>query len=77
MTDLPPEEPAVPSASEPVEQPAPVEFTKTPQPDLPLAERRRKAGITRNRVGLWIIGAAFAAYLIITGIVGFITKAHP
>lgn len=51
-------------------------FSAEPQPGLPLAERRTKAGISRNRIGLWIIGAAFALYLIITGIVGILTKAR-
>jgi hypothetical protein len=68
MTDLPPEEPTEPDAS--------VDFTKEPQPQLPLEQRRLKAGITRSRIMLWIIGGAFAAYLIITGIVGLLTKAH-
>jgi hypothetical protein len=69
MTDLPPKDPTEPDA--------PVEFTKEPQPELPLDQRRLKAGVTRGRIMLWIIGAAFAAYLIITGIVGLLTKAHP
>jgi hypothetical protein len=52
------------------------EFTKGPQPELPLADRRTKAGISRNRIGLWVIGIAFGLYLIITGIVGILTKAR-
>lgn len=46
------------------------------QPDLPLEDRRKKAGITRNRIGLWVVGVGFALYLIITGIVGILTKAR-
>jgi hypothetical protein len=53
-----------------------VEFTKEPQPELPLAQRRLKAGITRNRIGLWIVVGGFALYMIITGIVGILTKAR-
>ncbi|HMH59555.1 MAG TPA: hypothetical protein VK537_10280 [Galbitalea sp.] len=52
------------------------DFTKAPQPELPLVQRRQKAGITRNRIGIWIIVGGFALYMIITGIVGIITKAR-
>ena len=61
------------AAEEPKDDPA---FSKQPQPELPPAERRKKAGISVNRIGLWVIGAAFALYLIITGIVGILTKAR-
>jgi hypothetical protein len=61
-----------PEASKPKEP----DFTKAPQPELPLEQRRKKAGITRNRIGIWIVVSGFALYLIITGIVGIITKAR-
>jgi hypothetical protein len=61
---------------QPVEEPKPVKFTKDAQPELPPADRRKKAGISVNRIGIWVIGAAFALYLIITGIVGILTKAR-
>jgi hypothetical protein len=80
MTDeTPPEPDAEPEPEpEPVQPEPPVqpEFTKEPQPELPLADRRRKAGITKNRIGLWIVVCGFALYMIITGIVGIVTKAR-
>jgi len=51
-------------------------FTKEAQPDLPLADRRKKAGLTLNRIGIWVVVGGFALYLIITGIIGIITKAR-
>jgi hypothetical protein len=68
MTDPMPEDPDA--------RPAQPEFTKEPQPELPLAQRRLKAGITRNRIGLWIVVGGFALYMIITGIIGILTKAR-
>ena len=52
------------------------EFTKEPQPDLPLALRKKKAGWNWNRFLIWVAIGGFALYLIITGIVGIITKAR-
>jgi hypothetical protein len=52
------------------------EFTKEPQPDLPLALRKKKAGWNWNRFLIWIAIGGFALYLIITGIVGILTKAR-
>ena len=63
-----PTEPVVPE-----QEPA---FTKEAQPELTPAQRRAKAGITRNRIVLWVAGVALAGYLIITGIVGILTKAR-
>ena len=72
-----PTEPA--EASEPIEPAVPEQetvFTKEAQPELSAAQRREKAGITRNRIVLWGAGIALALYLIITGIVGILTKAR-
>jgi hypothetical protein len=66
-------DPAKQPAEEPSDKSA---FTKEPQPELPLDERRKKAGLTRNRVAIWVIVGGFALYLIITGIVGILTKAR-
>jgi hypothetical protein len=52
------------------------EFTKEPQPDLPLALRKEKAGWNWNRFLIWVAVGGFALYLIITGIVGILTKAR-
>ena len=41
-------------ASEPVITP---EFTKEPQPELPLELRKKKAGWNKNRFGIWIASA--------------------
>ncbi|HEX4402048.1 MAG TPA: hypothetical protein VHZ98_12040 [Galbitalea sp.] len=69
-SNLPPEPPDDPAnGDEP-------EFTKEPQPELPLALRKKKAGWNWNRVLIWIIVGGFALYLIITGIVGILTKAR-
>lgn len=71
MSD-PTSDPAANEGTEP-EKPA---FTKEPQPELPLAERKQKAGWNKNRIGIWIVVGAFGLYLIITGIVGVLTKAR-
>jgi hypothetical protein len=69
-SNLPPEPPDDPaSGAEP-------EFTKEPQPELSLALRKKKAGWNWNRFLIWIIVGGFALYLIITGIVGILTKAR-
>ncbi len=68
-----PLEPTSPEDSEPV---IPPKFTKEPQPELPLELRKEKAGWTKNRFMLWIVIGGFAIYLIITGIVGILTKAR-
>ncbi len=60
-----------PAAPEPT-----TSFTKEPQPTLPLTERMKKGGITKNRIVLWVAGVGLALYLIITGIVGILTKAR-
>jgi hypothetical protein len=51
-------------------------FTKEPQPDLPLDQRKAKAGWNKNRIGIWVVVGAFAIYLIVTGIIGILTKAR-
>jgi hypothetical protein len=51
-------------------------FTKAPQPELPLQLRKQKAGWNWNRFIIWIAVGGFAIYLIITGIVGILTKAR-
>jgi hypothetical protein len=51
-------------------------FTKEPQPDLPLALRREKAGINKNRIAIWIAVGGFAIYMIIDGLVGILTKSR-
>ena len=68
--DSPPEPPVDPAAD------GKPEFTKEPQPELPLALRKQKAGWNWNRFLIWLIVGAFALYLIITGIVGILTKAR-
>ena len=68
-----------PVAPQPSDEPEPIitpEFTKEPQPELPLELRKKKAGWTKNRIGVWIVLGAFAIYLIVTGIVGILTKAR-
>jgi hypothetical protein len=52
------------------------EFTKEPQPDLPLEQRKQKAGWNKNRIAIWIAVGGFALYMIGTGIVGILTKAR-
>ena len=56
--------------------PAKPKFTKEPQPELPLELRKEKAGWTRNRIVIWIVVGGFAIYLIVTGVVGILTKAR-
>ena len=51
-------------------------FTKEPQPDLPLELRKEKAGWNRNRILLWIVVGGFGLFMIITGLVGILTKAR-
>jgi hypothetical protein len=36
----------------------------------------REGGASRNRIVVWIVAGAFGFYLIITGVVGIITKAR-
>jgi hypothetical protein len=64
------------SKSEPAEPEQQVVFTKEPQPDLPRAERLKKAGFNKTRIVLWIAGAALALWMIGTGVVGILTKAR-
>jgi hypothetical protein len=52
------------------------EFTKAPQPELPLELRKEKAGWNKNRIGIWVAVGGFGLYLIINGIVGILTKAR-
>jgi hypothetical protein len=63
------------SASDPTDKVKP-EFTKEPQPDLPLSLRKEKAGWNWNRFLIWAAVGGFALYLIIMGIVGILTKAR-
>jgi hypothetical protein len=51
-------------------------FTKEPQPDLPLALRREKAGWNKNRIAIWIAVGGFAIFMIVDGLVGILTKAR-
>jgi hypothetical protein len=51
-------------------------FTKEPQPELPIELRKEKAGWNWNRFLIWVAVGGFALYLIITGIVGILTKAR-
>jgi hypothetical protein len=64
-----------PASPEP-EVPARPAFTKEPQPELPLELRKQKAGWNRNRIMIWIVVGAFGLYMIITGLVGILTKAR-
>jgi hypothetical protein len=57
-------------------EPAKPAFTKEPQPDLPLEQRKEKAGWNRNRFGIWIVVGGFGLYMIGQGIVGILTKAR-
>jgi hypothetical protein len=52
------------------------EFTKEPQPELSLELRKKKAGWNWNRFIIWLAVGGFAIYLIVTGIVGILTKAR-
>jgi hypothetical protein len=58
----------------PPDEPAQPPFTKAPQPELPLEQRRLKAGITKTRIALWVVVGGFALVEIIVGIVGLVTK---
>ena len=51
-------------------------FTKEPQPELPLALRKEKAGWNWNRFLIWVVVGCGACYRIITGIVGILAKAR-
>jgi hypothetical protein len=66
-------------ASEGTEKPGDTEkvaFTKAPQPELPLEQRREKAGLNKNRIVIWIAIGGFGLYMIIDGLVGILTKAR-
>ena len=67
-------EPVQPPAA--ADEPSKVKFTKEPQPELPLADRKVKAGWTRNQIGTWIVVGGFAIVLILIGVVGELTKAR-
>jgi hypothetical protein len=41
-----------------------------------VAEMWRAGGRNRNRIVIWVVVAGFGVYLIVTGIVGEITKAR-
>ena len=73
MSDSPNNQPESPDESVVGAKP---EFTKAAQPDLPLAQRKQKAGWNWNRFLIWIAVGGFAIYLIVTGIVGILTKAR-
>ncbi|HEY2644296.1 MAG TPA: hypothetical protein VGI56_11145 [Galbitalea sp.] len=57
-------------------EPKKVKFTKEPQPELSLAERKEKAGWNRNQIGLWFVVGGFAIVMILIGVVGELTKAR-
>jgi hypothetical protein len=57
-------------------EPKKVKFTKEPQPELSLAERKEKAGWNRNQIGIWLVVGGFAIVMIIIGVVGELTKAR-
>jgi hypothetical protein len=63
-------------AAEEPETPATPAFTKAPQPELPLELRKQKAGWNRNRIMIWVVVGGFGLYMIITGLVGILTKAR-
>lgn len=42
----------------------------------PTKKPGNRAGLTPLRLGVWILGGGFAIYLIITGVVGILTKAR-
>lgn len=50
--------------------------TNEPPEEPPADTRGARGGLTPLRLGVWIIGGGFAIYLIITGIVGILTKAR-
>jgi hypothetical protein len=64
-----------PAAEQPA-APAEPAFTKAPQPELPLELRKQKAGWNRNRIMIWVVVGGFGLYMIITGLVGILTKAR-
>jgi hypothetical protein len=68
----PTSDPARPEPEAPVQS----AFTKEPQPELPLELRKQKAGWNRNRIMIWVVVGAFGLYMIITGLVGILTKAR-
>ena len=51
-------------------------FTKEPQPELPLALRREKAGWNKNRIAIWVAVGGFAIFMIVEGTIGILTKAR-
>jgi hypothetical protein len=69
-------DPTSDAANQKPEAPAEPAFIKEPQPDLPLDQRKAKAGWNRNRIMIWIVVGAFGLYMIITGLVGILTKAR-
>ena len=73
MSDSSDPEQARPDDAAADEKPA---FTKEPQPELPLELRKKKAGWNWNRFLIWLVVGGFAIYLIVTGIVGILTKAR-
>lgn len=42
----------------------------------PTTKRTLRTGATPTRVIVWILGGGFAVYLIVTGVVGILTKAR-
>jgi hypothetical protein len=50
--------------------------TNEPREDPPAENRATRARLTPLRLAVWILGGGFAIYLIITGVVGILTKAR-
>ena len=64
--------------SDPTNEPT-SEPTNEPQKDSPEeqpAGNRGWAGVTTQRLVVWIVGGGVAIYLIVTGVVGILTKAR-
>ena len=50
--------------------------SKDPAHELPDEKPGLRVGLTPLRLVVWILGGGFAIYLIITGVVGILTKAR-
>jgi hypothetical protein len=50
--------------------------TNEPQPRLPEGKPVSRAGVTPLRLVVWFLGGALAIALIVTGVVGILTKAR-
>ncbi len=50
--------------------------TQVPPKDPQAKSTGARGGVTPLRIAVWILGGGFAIYLIVTGIVGILTKAR-